>query len=473
MTDTPHIDNTPPQPQLTSQIEDWRDEDGHIALSVVTKIRNFLLNNQADDLKAFVDDIHEADMADVVEALDADERPHFVQLLGRAFDFNILNEVDDTVREEILEELPNEVIAEGVSELESDDAVTILEGMEEEDQDEVLARLPDSERISLERSLDYPEYSAGRRMQTDVISIPSHWSVGHTIDYMRDTADLPDQFYELFVVDPTHKLVGTVPLNRVLRAQRRTPIEALQDEVMHPVSVAEDLEEIAHMFKRYNLVSTPVIDEHARLVGVLMVDDVLDVIDDEADADIKALGGVSEDEELSDSVWYIAKSRFGWLFINLLTAFLASSVVGLFQAELSKMVALAVLLPIVASQGGNAGTQTMTVAVRALATKELTSLNAGRVVVREILVGLLNGFGFAILTGLAAGLWFASIGLGLVIGTAMVINLLAAACAGILIPIILDKLDYDPAVSSGVFVTTVTDVIGFFAFLGVAALWLR
>lgn len=456
-----------------SQIDNWRDGDGDILPQVVETIREYILENQSDALKAYIDDIHEADIADVLEALAPDERPNFVQLLGRDFDFNILTEVDDTVREEILEELPNEVIAEGVSDLESDDAIAILEGMEEEDQEEVLSKLPVLERISLERSLDYPEYSAGRRMQTDVIAVPMHWTVGHTIDFMQKTEDLPDQFYELFVVDPAHKLVGTVPLNKLLRTRRNVGIATVQDEVMHPVSVAEDLEEVAHMFKRYNLVSTPVIDEHARLVGVLTVDDVLDVIDEEADADIKALGGVSEDEELSDSVWYIAKSRFGWLFINLVTAFLASAVVGMFQAELSKMVALAVLLPIVASQGGNAGTQTMTVAVRALATKELTSLNAMRVVSREILVGLLNGFGFAIITGLAAYAWFSDAGLGVVIGAAMVINLLAAACAGILIPIILEKLDYDPAVSSGVFVTTVTDVIGFFAFLGVASVWLR
>ncbi len=449
----------------------FQAREGVIAPDVIATIRDYIASQQIEALKAYVDDIHEADMADVVEALTAEERPIFVQLLGQDFDFSILTELDDTVREEILEELPNEVIAEGVSELESDDAVAILEGMEEEDQEEVLSKLPVQERISLARSLDYPEYSAGRRMQTDIIAIPTHWTIGQTIDYMHDTQDLPEQFYELYVVDPKHTLVGIVPLNKILRSKRSMPIAKVLDEVMHPVSVAEDLEDVAHMFKRYNLVSCPVVDEHARLVGVLMVDDVLDVIDEEADADIKALGGVSEDEELSDSVWYIAKSRFSWLFVNLVTAFLASAVVSQFQTEVSKMVALAVLLPIVASQGGNAGTQTMTVAVRALATKELNRLNVVRVVNREIFVGLLNGVAFAFITGIAAYLWFNNIGLGLVIGIAMVINLVAAACAGILVPIILEKLDYDPAVSSGVFVTTVTDVIGFFAFLGVATWW--
>ena len=301
--------------------------------------------------------------------------------------------------------------------------------------------------------------------------MPPFWTVGQAIDYMRETPDLPDRFYELYVVDPAYRLQGAVALDRLLRTKRPVVISELMDPDRRRVRATDDQEEVARIFERYDLIAAPVVDNSDRLVGVITVDDVVDVIEEEAEEDIKALGGVRREEELSDNVWTIARGRFNWLLINLGTAFLASSVLGLFEGELQKMVALAVLAPIVASQGGNAATQTMTVAVRALATRELSDANAWRVIWRELLVGLLNGVAFAVITGVAAYVWFKVPDLGIVIGLAMICNLIAAALGGIVIPLLLSRLRADPAVSSGVFVTTVTDVVGFFAFLGIATLW--
>jgi len=308
-------------------------------------------------------------------------------------------------------------------------------------------------------------------MQTEFIAVAPSWTVGQTIDYMRETGDLPERFYELYVVDPDQRLQGAVALDRLLRTKRPIRIADLMEPERRRVQATDDQHEVARLFERYDLVAMPVVDADSRLVGVITVDDVVDVIEQGADEEIKALGGVRGEEELSDSVWTIAKGRFNWLVVNLATAFLASGVLGLFEGQLQKMVALAVLAPIVASQGGNAATQTMTVAVRALATRDLTDANAWRVIMRELMVGLLNGLGFAVITGVAAYLWFRIPDLGAVIGLAMICNLVAAALGGILIPLVLDRLRADPAVSSGVFVTTITDVVGFFSFLGIATLW--
>ncbi|MGL4974556.1 MAG: magnesium transporter, partial [Bosea sp. (in: a-proteobacteria)] len=400
-------------------------------------------------------------------------RPKLISLLGTDFDFAALTEVDDSVREDILEELPAETVAEGMRDLDSDDAVYILEDLDEADKAEILEKMPASDRIALQKSLDYPENSAGRRMQTEVLAVPPFWSVGQTIDFMRDATELPDRFYELFVVDPAHRFLGAVPLDQLLRTKRPVKIDKLVDEERRTVAATDDLEDVALMFQRYNLVAAPVVDEAGRLVGVMTIDDVVDVIEESADDDVKHLGGVAGDEELSDSFSDIAKGRFRWLFVNLLTAFLAAAVMKLFEASLEKMVALAVLAPVVASQGGNAATQTMTVAVRALATRELGAWNLRKFFAREMSVALVNGVAFALITGLMAALWFSSTGLGVVIGLAIIANLLAAALAGVLIPVTLDRLDIDPAVSSGTFVTTVTDMVGFFAFLGIATIWLR
>jgi magnesium transporter len=448
-----------------------RNEDGEIRREFIDEMTRAIKADDAPFLRAVVAELHEADLGDLIAALDADDRVRLVELTGTDFHFSALNEVDDAVREEILEELEPETVAEGVRELEHDDAVELLEALDEEDQEEILDKLPPSERDALERSLEYPENSAGRRMQTEFITVPPDWTVGQAIDYMRDTPNLPDRFYEIYAVDKAQHWQGAVPLDVLLRSRRPVPLAGLMDEERRRVTVTDDLEEVARLFGKYNLVAAPVLDTNNRLVGVITIDDVVDVIEEEADEEIKALGGVTSDEELSDNVWTIAKGRFNWLLVNLATAFLASSVLGLFEGQLEKMVALAVLAPIVASQGGNAATQTMTVAVRALATRELGSTNAFRVVTRESLVGLVNGIAFAVITGIAAVAWFGIPGLGVVIGLAIICNLVAGALGGILIPMFLERMRADPAVASGTFVTTVTDVVGFFSFLGIATLW--
>ncbi|WP_050385729.1 magnesium transporter [Bradyrhizobium pachyrhizi] len=448
-----------------------RDEEGELRGEFVAAITRAIHAADRPLLCEVVAELHEADLGDLIAALAPDERVTLVEITGTDFDFSALNEVDETVREEILEELEPETVAEGVRELESDDAVELLESLDEEDQEEILEKLPAAEREDIERSLLYPENSAGRRMQTEFIAVPPDWNVGQAIDYMRDTPDLPDRFYEIYVVDADKHLLGAVPLDVLLRTRRPVPIKDLIDEDRRRVSALEDQEEVARMFGKYNLVAAPVVDTIDRLVGVITIDDVVDVIEEEADEDLKALGGVTSDEELSDTVWTIARGRFNWLLVNLATAFLASSVLGLFEGQLEKMVALAVLAPIVASQGGNAATQTMTVAVRALATRELGSYNAMRVVLRETMVGLVNGIAFAVITGVAAVAWFKIPGLGIVIGLAIICNLVAGALGGILIPMVLERVRADPAVASGTFVTTVTDVVGFFSFLGIATLW--
>src|SRR4051812_309786 len=448
-----------------------RDENGGIRHEFVAEVTRAVQANDAAFLREIVAELHEADLGDLIEALDPDDRVSLVELTGADFDFSALNEVDDSVREEILDELEPETVAEGVRELDSDDAVELLEGLDEKDQEEILEKLPQSERDALERRLDYPENSAGRRMQTEFIAVPAAWTVGQAIDYMRDTPDLPDRFYEIYAVDAFKHWQGAVSLDALLRARRPVLLSELVDENRRRVSVMDDQEEVARLFGKYNLVAAPVVDTEDRLVGVITIDDVVDVIEEEADEDLKALGGVTSDEELSDNVWTIAKGRFNWLLVNLATAFLASSVLGLFEGQLEQMVALAVLAPIVASQGGNAATQTMTVAVRALATRELGSNNAFRVVMREGLVGLVNGLAFAVITGVAAVAWFKIPALGVVIGLAMLCNLIFGALGGILIPMVLERGRADPAVASGTFVTTITDVVGFFSFLGIATLW--
>ena len=448
-----------------------RDEDGEIRREFVEEIARAIHAAEVPLLRAVVAELHEADLGDLIGALEGEDRVSLVELTGADFDFSALNEVDDAVREGILEELEPETVAEGVRELESDDAVELLEALGEQEQEEILEKLPPTERVAIERSLEYPENSAGRRMQTEFIAVPPDWTAGQAIDYMRDTPDLPARFYEIYAVDSAQHLQGAVPLDALLRSRRPVPLSDLIEEDRRRVSVTDEQGEGARLFEKYNLVAAPVVDTEDRLVGVITIDDVVDVIEEEADEDLKALGGVTSDEELSDNVWTIARGRFNWLLVNLATAFLASSVLGLFEGQLQKMVALAVLAPIVASQGGNAATQTMTVAVRALATRELGPNNAFRVVLREGLVGLVNGLAFAIITGVAAVAWFRIPGLGVVIGLAIICNLVAGALGGILIPMVLERVRADPAVASGTFVTTVTDVVGFFSFLGIATLW--
>lgn len=448
-----------------------RDEDGSIRQDFVGDVARAIAAADRDALRALVGGLHEADLGALLEALESEQRPRLVELLGLHFDFAALTEVDDAVREEILEELPAETVAEGVRDLDSDDAVAILADLPQEDRAEILEQLPPRERVALARSLEYPEDSAGRRMQTEFIAAPAYWTVGQAIDSMRQSADLPERFYELYVVDPRGHFLGAVPLDRLLRSKRPVPLSDLMEEGRRRVHAVEHQADLVRLFQRYNLVAVPVVDGNERLVGVVTFDDVADLIEQEADEAIKALGGVGHDEELLEPVWRIAKGRFTWLFVNLLTALLAAWVISWFEGPLQKMVALAVLMPIVSDMGGNAGTQTMTVAVRALATKKLGHGNAWRIIRREFVVGVVNGTAFAVIMGAIAAAWFHIGDLGIVIGLAMIVVLSAAALGGIFIPLALARLGVDPAVASGPFVTTITDVVGFFSFLSIASLW--
>ncbi|MET0429609.1 MAG: magnesium transporter [Microvirga sp.] len=449
----------------------FRDERGELNPLYVGNVAAAIAAGDAESLRELLGDEHEADLGDLLEALAQDERPRLIELLGADFDFAALTEVDDAVREEILEELKTSTVAEGVRDLDSDDAIRILESLDEAEKAEVLDQLPALERVALQRSLDYPEESAGRRMQTQFIAVPPFWTVGQTIDFMRETDDLPETFYEIFVIDPAGHLLGAVALDRLLRTKRPVTIGEIMDDEPDRVLATQHQEEVARLFERYNLVSAAVVDQSNRLVGAMMVDDIVDVLEEEADADIKALGGVNSEEELSDTVFYTQRSRFPWLFVNMCTALAAASVIRLFEGAIQHMVALAILMPVVASMGGNAGTQTMTVAVRALATRELGRGNAWRIIRREAMVGVLNGLAFAVIMGCLAGLWFNTADLGIVIGLALVTVLVFAALGGIFVPLTLNRLGIDPAVSSGPFVTSITDIVGFFSFLGIAAFW--
>lgn len=448
----------------------FRDEDDRISPLWLERLRAFLSAQRTDDVALVMEPLHTSDVGDVLEHLDHDVRLALVRLLGDKFDYSALTEVDESIRLELMEALPNAEIARGVASLDSDDAVAILEDLEEADQNEILSALPTFERLSLKRSLDFPEDSAGRRMQTEFIAIPPFWTVGQMIDYLRSERDLPDEFFQIYVVDAGYKVLGTVPLDRVLRAPRVTKIESIMNTNLVLVDADDDQEEAARAFERYDLVEVGVVDESGRLVGVLTIDDMVDVITEEADEDIKLLAGVG-DEDLSDTTVDTVRSRAPWLGINLVAAVLVSLVIGLFNGTIERMVELAVLMPIVASMGGNAGAQTMTVTVRALAMRELEGGRLGRLIRREMIVGFFNGVIFAILIGVVTWLRYGNPELGVVIALAMITNMIVAGTAGILIPVTLDRFKADPAIASAVFVTTITDVVGFFAFLGIAGLW--
>ncbi|MBB3453084.1 magnesium transporter [Rhizobium sp. BK313] len=449
---------------------DIYDEDGVVRSDFLTEVSDAIERRDIPFLQQNVVRLHESELGDLLESLPPDQRLALVQLLGDDFDMTALTQVDEAIRMEIVDQLPNDQIAAAIGELDSDDAVYILEDLDQEDRDEILSQLPFTERVRLRRALDYPERSAGRRMQTEFVAVPPFWTVGQTIDYMREEEELPEAFTQIFVIDPTFKLLGSVDLDRILRTKRQTKVESIMRETSHPIPAVMDQEEAAQVFEQYDLLSAAVVDENERLVGVLTIDDVVDVIHEEADEDIKRLGGVG-DEELSDNVTSTVRSRFVWLAINLITAILASSIINVFDGAIEKMVALAVLMPIVASMGGNAGTQTMTVTVRALATGDLDIYNAFRVIRREASVGFLNGILFAIIMGAIATVWFHDFQLGIVIAAAMIINLVAAALGGILLPLVLHRFGADPAIASSAFVTTVTDCTGYFSFLGLATWW--
>ena len=441
---------------------------------------NVLVSGDEAGVRTLMGELHPADATDLLERLGADERARVVEILRSEFDSEILSELDETVRDHVVECLGVENVAVVIVGMDSDDALEVVEELDEDEQQQVLDAIPVGDRTLIEEGLSYPEDSAGRLMQREVVTIPTFWNVGETIDFLRKSADrddgegeneLPTQFYDLFVVDPSHKPVGTIPLSRILRTRRPVSVTDIMETEMKLLPVTTDQEDVAFVFRQRDLVSAPVVDDGGRLVGAVTIDDVVDVIDEEHEEDIMLLGGVKEDD-LYDATLDTTRARFMWLLINLGTAILASIVIGLFDATLEQMVALAVLMPIVASMGGNAGTQSLTVAVRALAMKELTSTNAVRVIGKEALVGVFNGVLFAVLIGIVVWLWFGSVGLGVVIGLAMIVNMFVAGLAGTTIPLALDRMGIDPAVASSVFLTTLTDVVGFFVFLGLAALLL-
>jgi magnesium transporter len=453
--------------------ETSRADDAHYGLTsqLVSEVKAAIEQTASDSLRQLIAPIHVADQADLIERLRGDERRTLIEALRETFDPEVLTYCHETVRNKIVEQLnPDEIVA-AVVDMETDDAVTLIEDLRAPQQRKVLDALPVKDRLEVEAGLLYPDDSAGRLMQHELVSVAAYWTVGQTIDYMRETEDLPETFYEIFVVDPKHEPLGTVVLSRMLREKRPVVIGDIMETDLKSIPATMDQEEVAYVFDQYDLVSAPVVNEEGRLIGVITVDDVVDVIQEEAEEDIMRLGGVAE-TDLYRAAFHTARGRTTWLLVNLATAILASFVIYQFDATIDQIVALAVLMPIVASMGGNAGTQTMTVAVRALATKELTTTNALRVLGKELIVGGFNGIVFALLIGLIAGFWYNDIPLGGVIAAAMVVNMLVAGVAGMVIPLALSRLNIDPAAAAGVLLTTVTDVVGFFAFLGLAALFL-
>ena len=413
--------------------------------------------------------LHAADIADLLEQVDSEARGEILRVFGTEFDGDILSEIDESIREEVIAALEPGVLSDAVRELESDDVVDLIEDLEEAQQETILDALEDDDRAVVELALSYPEFSAGRLMQRELVAGPEHWTVGEAIDYLRGHDDLPEDFYHLILVDPKFRPTGNVTLGKILGHPRERKLSEIVEAGFHTIEAHEDEAEVAYAFNQYHLISAPVVDDVGRLVGVITIDDAMVVLDEEHEEDILRLAGVSDESSLADRVIATTKRRFPWLAVNLVTAILASLVIAAFEDAISTVVALAVLMPIVASMGGNAGTQSLTVAVRAIATKDLTGSNVWRVIRREVLVGLVNGTIFAVVMGLVGYVWFGSLALAAVIAAAMVINLVVAGLAGTVVPVVLERMKIDPALASGAFVTTVTDVVGFFAFLGLAA----
>jgi len=418
-------------------------------------------------LHALLDPLHAADIADLIEQVGPGERRALLSLWKGGVDGDVLSELDESLREEVIEGLTPSELALAVQDLETDDVVDLVEDLDAEGRSEVLAALPAADRVAVEKALAYPEYSAGRLMQSEVVRAPVHWTVGDAIDYLRSGIELPDQFYHVVLIDPRMKPLGYVTLGRILSSRRDVGLRDLVEDSFRSFHVEDEQGDVARAFERYHLISAPVVDDDDRLVGVITIDDAMTVLDEEHEEDILRLAGVGEGA-LSDPVWATARQRIPWLLVNLLTAGLAALVIAQFEGTIEALVALAVLMPIVASMGGNAGTQSLTVAVRALATRDLTRSNAWRVIRREALVGLLNGGALAVLLGGGTALLFGSPELGGVIATALIVNLFVASLAGVFVPLFLERMGIDPALASGTFVTTVTDVVGFFAFLGLA-----
>lgn len=447
------------------------DEDYVLTAGFVEKVVDAADDGDGMRLRSLLEDLHPADVADLMGFLTAEHRAVVVLWLPPELLAETLPELDDGIREEVLERVPNATLAEALQELDSDDAAAVVEDLEDDQREKVLAAMPAPERAAIENSLGYAEDTAGRLMQREVMAAPLFWTVGDTIDHVRAQGeDLPELFFDIYVVDPLNRPVGGIPISGLLRAARSVRLADLMEPV-NGIAADTDQEEVAYVFEKYHLISAPVIDAAGRLVGQITVDDIVNIIQEENREDILRLAGVS-DEDRGSSVTEIVRSRVPWLGINLFTAVIGASVIGVFEGTIQQIVALAVLMPIVSAIGGNAGTQALTVTVRALATRELNSSNAPRTFMRELVVGLANGLILAPLIGLATAVWFRDENwmIGVVIGAAMVLNLLVAATIGVLTPITLSKLKFDPAVSSAVFVTATTDFFGFLIFLGLATL---
>ncbi len=443
-----------------------------INTKLVRAVEAALEDGRAADLRGLLEPLRPADFADLVVVLNREDRRRLVVVLGDNFDPEALIDLEGSVLEDLLEAISPHAVARAIAELDTDEAVHLLEEMDDTRREQVLSNVPAPDRAAVLEGLSFPEDSAGRLMQRDLIAVPAYWSVGQVIDHCRETQNLPDEFYEIFVIDPRHRPIGQVALNRLMRTRRPVLMREIMKSEATTIPVDMDQEEVAFLFQQYRLASAPVIDGAGRLVGVITFDDAAAVQEEEAEEDFMRLSGVSSETDLSDTALRTTRTRASWLLVNLGTAILASMVIALFDATIEQIVALAVLMPIVASMGGNAGTQTLTVAVRALATRELTAANALRVVGKEVVVGGLNGILFAILVGVVAAIWFSAPTLGIVIASAMVINMLVAGLAGTLIPLGLERASIDPAVAATVFLTTITDVVGFFVFLSLAALFL-
>ena len=464
-----------PDNQKSPEIIHRIEPDTSVETAVLFDQLVLLLDSGTDEqLAQHLDGFHHSDLADAFGLLDRPLRKRLIDVVKTELDPDLLFELEDHLRKELTDSLTAREVAEVITEMDSDEAVQVLEDMDAGDRAEVLSSVPQEEREDIEVGLAFPEESAGRRMQTDVVTVGTNWTVGQTIDYLREESDLPEEFLDLFVVDKDARPVGIISLSQILRSPRSTLMREIADETQVLVPAVTLQEEVALLFEKYDLTTAGVIDASGKLLGMITVDDVMEVAREEFEEDILLLGGVGE-ETIGDGVLQSSAKRFAWLLVNLVTAALASLVISMFDATIEQMVALAVLMPIVASMGGNAGTQTLTITVRALATKELTSYNTMRAIRKELLVGVLNGFLFALIAGAATVFIFGDLGetsilLGGIIAGAMVINMIVAGLSGVVLPVLLDRWGVDPAVASGVFVTTVTDVVGFFAFLALASL---
>ena len=433
------------------------------------KVINEKIRNQDTDFLAkSLKELLPADSADIIENLSLENRSKLIELEGFNIDPEIFVELNESIQTEIFLLLSVESIASLLKKMESDNALKILENLDQSKKETVLNRLPPKDRFLLEEGLSYPEDTAARIMQREFTAIPSNWSVGQTIDYLRENKDLPDEFLEIFIIDSDFKPIGTVPSSKVLRTPRETKMDLIMREMQVLIPVNMDQEEVGHTFENYNLTSAGVVDKNNKLVGMITSDDILTVVKEEVEEDVLRLAGVG-DEEITDSILKKTKRRFNWLLLNLFTALLATWVISKFGATIEQMVALAFLMPIVASMGGNAGMQTLAVTVRAIATKELSSENFTRIVLKEFVIGILNGIIFAIITGIVVQVWFKEINLTIIIAISMILNMIVAGLFGILVPVSLKKFNIDPAIASSVFVTTITDVIGFLSFLGIGA----